>query len=343
MGLCFTAYLCQRVTNAIAYIAKKNGVDVSNYLDDFGGVEVKGAAATAFLKLREIIRDSWAAESIQKACQSGSRMVFLGTLIDTDRMVLEVAPDRLRELHKLLQCWLSKTSASKKQTQSLIGVLQFVVICVKPGRVFMARLLNFLRECPQLGEAIIPEEVKADINWWVTFLPFYNGVSLIPERFWSNPDSIIACDACLTGAGGWCQGKYFHTAFPQRIQALGMHINGLEMLTLTVALKVWGKFLAGKKVTMLCDHLSSVVGVQTGRARDPFLQACLRELVFLQARWECQIRMQHIRREDNRLLDLLSRWDLVPKHREEFRLRTEGQKIQETYVYEGLFEFSHNW
>ena len=188
-----------------------------------------------------------------------------------------------------------QASTLKKQTQSLIGVLQFVAICVKPGRVFMARLLNFLRECPELGEAIIPEEVKADINWWVTFLPFYNGVSLIPERFWSNPDSIIACDACLTGAGGWCQGKYFHTAFPQRIQALGMHINGLEMLTLTVALKVWGKFLAGKKVTMLCDNLSSVVVVQTGRARDPFLQACLRELVFLQARWECQIRMQHIR------------------------------------------------
>ena len=91
-------------------------------------------------------------------------MVFLGILIDTDRMVLEVAPDRLQELHKLLQCWLSKTSASKKQTQSLIGVLQFMAICIKPGRVFMARLLNFLRECPELGEALIPEEVKDDTN-----------------------------------------------------------------------------------------------------------------------------------------------------------------------------------
>ena len=111
MGLRSVAYPCQRFTNAIAYIAKKNGVDVSNYMDDFRGAEVKGAASTAFLKLGEIIRDSGAVEAIQKACQPGWRMVFLGILIDTDRVVLEVVPDRLQELHRLLQCCLLKTSA----------------------------------------------------------------------------------------------------------------------------------------------------------------------------------------------------------------------------------------
>ena len=85
-----------------------------------------------------------------------------------------------------------KSSAPKKQTQSLMRVLQFVAICAKPGRVFMARLLNFLRDCPELGEVTILDEVKADVDWWLKFLPFYNGVSIIPDRFWSEPDSIIA-------------------------------------------------------------------------------------------------------------------------------------------------------
>ena len=44
-----------------------------------------------------------------------------------------------------------------------------------------------------------------------------------------------------------------------------------------------GEVSRGEKVSILCGNLSSVVVVQTGRARDPFLQACLRELVFLQA------------------------------------------------------------
>ena len=343
MGLRSAAFLCQRVTNAIAYIARNNGVSVSNYLDDFGGVEVKDSATEAFLKLRGILKQSGLVESPTKACWPNVRMVFLGIMVDTERMVLEVSPDRLQELHGLLQGWMERAAATKKQTQSLVGVLQFVAICVKPGRVFMARLLNFLRSCPELGECPVPDDLRADLRWWLTFLPHYNGVSVIPEVDWSDPDATFACDACLSGAGGWFQGQYFHTAFPAFIQELGMHINGLEMLTLTVALKVWGRFLSGKKVTMWCDNLSSVVVIQTGKARDPFLQACLRELVFLQARWECQIRVQHIRGEDNRLPDLLSRWESSPKYREEFFARTQGLQLREIYIYEGLFRFSHNW
>ena len=114
MGLRSAAYLCQRVTNIIASIAKKHGVSVSNYLDDFGGVEVREAAPAAFLKLREIIGECEAVEAIQKACTPGPWLVFLGILIDTEKMVLEVSPDKLQDLHKLLQCWLVKSSASKK-------------------------------------------------------------------------------------------------------------------------------------------------------------------------------------------------------------------------------------
>ena len=343
MGLRSAAYLCQRVTNAIAYIARNHGVSVSNYLDDFGGVEVQATSMAAFRKLRQILKLCGLAESPTKACDPSVRMVFLGIMIDTNQMVLEVSPDRLQELFSLLQDWVERVSVTKKQTQSLVGVLNFVAICVKPGRIFMSRILNFLRTCPELGECLIPDELRADIRWWLTFLPFYNGISVIPDRDWSDPDDIIACDACLTGAGGWYQGQYFHATFPSYVQNLGMHINGLEMLTLTVALKIWGRFLAGKKVTMLCDNLSTVVVIQTGKARDPFLQACLRELVFLQARWECQVRTQHIRGVDNRLPDLLSRWDLDPKYGEEFCVRTQGHGVREIFVYDGLFKFSHNW
>ena len=48
--------------------------------------------------------------------------------------------------------------------------------------------------------------------------------------------------------------------------------------------------------------------------------------------------MQLITVEDNRLPDLLSGWDLDPKYCGEFLLCTEGQEIQETYVYEGMLK-----
>ena len=110
MGLRSAAFLCQRVTNAIAYIARNNGVSVSNYLDDFGGVEVKDSATEAFLKLRGILKQSGLVESPTKACWPNVRMIFLGIMVDTERMVLEVSPDRLQEL----QGWMERAAATKK-------------------------------------------------------------------------------------------------------------------------------------------------------------------------------------------------------------------------------------
>jgi hypothetical protein len=58
--------------------------------------------------------------------------------------------------------------------QSLLGKLNFVAQCVKPGRIFISRLLNWLREISDKGSFCIPLDLKLDLLWWNTFLPLYN-------------------------------------------------------------------------------------------------------------------------------------------------------------------------
>lgn len=102
----------------------------------------------------------------------------------------------------------------------------------------------------------------------------------------------------VEGAAGWSHCRYFHTKFPDFILAQNMHINGLEMNTIIVASKVWGKFLSRKKIIFVFVwQLELSCG-------DPDQQS-QRELVFLQARWEFQLRVEHIRSEDNCIPDLL--------------------------------------
>ena len=343
MGLRSAAYVCQRVTNAAAMLAKRQGIQIINYLDDFAGAETWEHADAAFDKLGKLLEDGGLQESSNKACRPNTRMVFLGIMVDTVSMTLEVSPDRLRELNILLDQWLTKETVTRKEIESMIGVLQFVTTCVRPGRIFLARLLNVLRETPIAGVSQVSEELRRDLRWWKKFLPYYNGISMIPEPNWSAPDAVISSDACLEGGGGWFEGKYFHVRFPLFLKEAKVHINGLELITLIVALKVWGKYLKRKKVTMLCDNLSSVVVTQTGKARDPFLQACLRELLFVQAKGEFEVRVQHIRSAENRISDLLSRWYLNDSYRREFFQRLGDEKLEETFVFEGLFHFSHPW
>ena len=77
-----------------------------------------------------------------------------------------------------------------------------------------------------------------------------------------------------------------------------------------------------------------MVVIQSGRAHDRFLQACRRELVLLEARWECLVKAEHIVGDDNRLPDLLSRWHLHPRFENELRSRTKSCHMEESFVSE---------
>ena len=63
----------------------------------------------------------------------------------------------------------------RKDLESLIGKLQFVTACVRPGRIFISRLLNTLRGLPA-GVHSAEFEMCKDIEWWKKFLTKYNGV-----------------------------------------------------------------------------------------------------------------------------------------------------------------------
>ena len=60
-------------------------------------------------------------------------------------MTIEITPERLRDIISILTSWLSKSKASLKETQSLLGKLNFAAACVRPGRIFISRMLKWLK------------------------------------------------------------------------------------------------------------------------------------------------------------------------------------------------------
>lgn len=344
MGLTSSAYICQRVTNAINFIAKNHEVTVVNYLDDFAGADVPTLADKAFKKLKWILDQIGFEESPEKACSPSHRMSFLGIMFDTEKMTMEVTPERLEEISQLVISWLNKTSATLKEVQSLIGKLNFVACCVKPGRIFISRILNFLREFNKHKDAPyldIPQELKKDLYWWSKFLRVYNGISILTLEEWTEPDEYFASDACLVGCGGVCGKFFFHCQFPSFILEQNLHINALELLSVIVCLKLWAK--RGKRITIQCDNQVSVYAINSGRTRSRMLQACLREICFICATRECEIKAKFIEGTSNRLPDLLSRWSLSPEYSQKFVTEIGGKLYREITVTEQFFRFCHEW
>ena len=292
MGLRTTGIACQRATNIIVYICEKEGVDILNYFDDLGVAERKEKAQWAFNFLGGLLSRLGFAESVLKACEPATRMVFLGILFDTVAMVMEVTPERVQDTLEEVNRWSTKQAASRKELQQLLGKLHFACKCVRQGRVFVSRLLNLLRTTSERGSVELSDEAKADIKWFQRFLPEYNGVSLIPDREWSEPDVVLATDACLAGCGACVE------------RSISKQVSHHK------ALKTWGHQLGRAKLRVYCDNEATVLVINSGKSRDRFMQQCLRELCYVTAKAQCVLRAVHLPGVQNRLPDLLSRWQI---------------------------------
>ena len=181
-------------------MARQNNFIVLNYLDDFFGVGI-GHKAFIFLSCR--LAELGLQESFKKAVKPSTCLTVLGVQFDSDKMFIEVTPDRMSSILAELHTWLNRVYASKREFQSLLGKLSFVFKCVRPARVFMNRLLVAVRNSlPNSARITVSGDIKRDIYWWFRFLPKYNGMSMIVSEEWSVPDGVISTDACLSGCGG---------------------------------------------------------------------------------------------------------------------------------------------
>ena len=71
---------------------------------------------------------------------------------------------------ELLQ-WLSRTSCTKRELLSLIGLLSISAKVVPPGRTFLRRMINTSTAVSQLDQRIpLTEGFVKDLRWWHQFV-----------------------------------------------------------------------------------------------------------------------------------------------------------------------------
>ena len=119
-----------------------------NYVNDFIGAERQKLVQEAYDRLGKILSKVGVQENLKKAVPPTQVVEFLGVTFDAKKGTMEVSVHRLVELRELLEMWCEKQVYDRTQLEQLIGKLQFVTACVRPGKVFIARLLNKLRGCP---------------------------------------------------------------------------------------------------------------------------------------------------------------------------------------------------
>ena len=80
-----------------------------------------------------------------------------------------------------------------------------------------------------------------------------------------------------------------------------------------------------------------------GNSKSGILQRSLREVCYLAACFEFEIRAQHLSSAENRISDILSRFHLDQKNESKFMELTEGYDLQQFAVSEELFHLINEW
>ena len=129
-------------------------------------------------------------------------ITYLGIEINSVSETIRLPTEKFDELNILLQQWELRKKCTKRELLSLIGSLSFACKVVKPGRMFLRRLIDLSTSVTNLNHHIsLSSEARADIHWWIDFFPSWNGVEFIQQDLVTSHSLRLFTDASLLGFG----------------------------------------------------------------------------------------------------------------------------------------------
>ena len=165
-------------------------------------------------------------------------LTCLGIVVNIPDGTLSIAPDKLQSIYQV--CWqvATKKSLSKKSYQSLIGKLIYIHKCVAPAKTFINRILSLSRSNSHKSRIQLTQDFFRDIQWFLKFLPAFNGVTFFRKSPIPRLDS-LHLDTCLSGLGAiWNHRVYSTPIIP--IPKFTLSIVNLEMWNIVIALRMRG-------------------------------------------------------------------------------------------------------
>ena len=153
--------------------------------------------------------------SVNKIVGPSTSITYLGIKINTVTMMISLPEDKLEKLKASVSMWYDKLTCTKRELLSLIGFLSFACKVVKPGRIFLRRLIDLSTTVENLNSIIaLDEEAKLDIRWWMDFISVWNGREMVITKQLTSASLGLYTDASTRGMGAVMGRKWFSTEWP---------------------------------------------------------------------------------------------------------------------------------
>ena len=148
-GMRHGSQIFQCISDAVRYIMHHKGCTMIDYIKDYIGMGIPSVAWACYGALTDLMPELSLTISSKKLVPPAMQVTCFGVLIDTVRDTIAIPPEKLADISHAVCQWLGKDVASKRQLQSILGLLLYIHECVKPARVFLNRMLDLLKSAQE--------------------------------------------------------------------------------------------------------------------------------------------------------------------------------------------------
>ncbi|XP_069109109.1 LOW QUALITY PROTEIN: uncharacterized protein [Argopecten irradians] len=307
-GVSKSPQIFQRLSSAVCRILKsKYGFRVISYLDDFLIMEHSfDRCLQALNTLIRVLRKLGFSINWSKVEGPTTRILFLGIVIDSETMTFSLPQDKLNHFACLLQSYVSKKRASKKQLETLCGKLSWAAQVICGGRTFLRRIISMKNAMADTHhKALLSPGFFKDLEWWLSFLHFFNGTQQILN---SKPVTSLQSDACDKGAGAYYNGDYYYVNWELDMPPIYReHINIKGLVAIYLAICRWCHLLKNQHVVIYTDNKTAASWINKGSSRNKLCMFILRILFWFCACYNFTLKCVYFPGVQNVIADTCSR------------------------------------
>ncbi|XP_063416228.1 uncharacterized protein LOC134697870 [Mytilus trossulus] len=148
-----------------------------------------------------------------------TKLSYIGLLIDTETMLIQIPEDNVLELKSKIKWVLGRKKITLRDLQSLCGSLAFCAKALPAGRAFSRRIYLASSHAKKPHHYVrITEGMYQDLLVCELFLDKFNGISYMLDIDWTS-NSVLqlftdSAGGSTKGCGCYFQGKWAFLKWP---------------------------------------------------------------------------------------------------------------------------------
>ena len=284
--------------------------NIIHYSDDyFNGSPPNIRTATNELSLiKQTFQHLNVPIATEKISGPSTTITYLGIQIDSHTQTISLPQEKINDLATMLPSWLNRKKCTQKELLSLIGKLAFASKVIRPGRIFLRRLITTAHTVKRLHHFIyLNKEAQKDIKWWRDNFKHLNRKHFIPDNFTITTNDIkLFTDASSIGFGAIYNNAWIQSKWPTPYTHHS--IDYKELFAIWAACITWGSEWERKRIIFITDNKPITELWQSGSSPSADLMDLIRNIYSIAVLYQFSVSFKHILGHFNPIADALSRY-----------------------------------